>query len=44
MMFDHMIKKNNLKPVLEQYGLTDKDILFIKEQIAGPRSKVSGLF
>jgi deoxynucleoside triphosphate triphosphohydrolase SAMHD1 len=35
-MFDHLIKENNLLPAFASYGLEEKDILFIKEQIAGP--------
>uniref|UniRef100_H2RZX8 Deoxynucleoside triphosphate triphosphohydrolase SAMHD1 n=1 Tax=Takifugu rubripes TaxID=31033 RepID=H2RZX8_TAKRU len=38
-MFDHLVKANNLKPVMKQHGLTlPKDLDFIKEQIAGPLS------
>jgi len=36
MMFDHMLSSNNLNGEFEKYGLTKKDINFIKEQIAGP--------
>ncbi|XP_033009135.1 deoxynucleoside triphosphate triphosphohydrolase SAMHD1-like isoform X2 [Lacerta agilis] len=36
-MFEYLIDSNDLRPVLEYYGLKlDKDIDFIKEQIAGP--------
>uniref|UniRef100_A0A670JYW1 HD domain-containing protein n=1 Tax=Podarcis muralis TaxID=64176 RepID=A0A670JYW1_PODMU len=36
-MFEHLIDSNDLRPVLEYYGLKpDEDIDFIKEQIAGP--------
>ncbi|KAI4892676.1 hypothetical protein NFI96_028025 [Prochilodus magdalenae] len=35
-MFDHLVKENNLEPVMEKYGLTPDDLIFIKEQIAGP--------
>ncbi|XP_063153319.1 deoxynucleoside triphosphate triphosphohydrolase SAMHD1 [Candoia aspera] len=36
-MFEHLITSNNLRPVMESYGLKlDEDIDFIKEQIAGP--------
>ncbi len=39
MMFDHLIKVNDLEKDFKEYGLNEKDILFIKEQIAGPKSK-----
>ena len=35
MMFDHLIDVNNLQPEFEINGLNEKDIVFIKEQIAG---------
>nr|XP_020482658.1 deoxynucleoside triphosphate triphosphohydrolase SAMHD1-like isoform X2 [Labrus bergylta]XP_020482659.1 deoxynucleoside triphosphate triphosphohydrolase SAMHD1-like isoform X2 [Labrus bergylta] len=36
-MLDHLLKENNLEPVMEKYGLKpEKDITFIKEMIAGP--------
>lgn len=36
-MFDHLVKANGLRPVMEQHGLVlDEDLVFIKEQIAGP--------
>ncbi|XP_029291592.1 deoxynucleoside triphosphate triphosphohydrolase SAMHD1-like [Cottoperca gobio] len=36
-MFDHLVKANGLKPVMEQHGLVlPEDLEFIKEQIAGP--------
>ncbi|KAJ8370629.1 hypothetical protein SKAU_G00106570 [Synaphobranchus kaupii] len=36
-MFDHLIAVNNLEPVMKQHGLVlPEDLLFIKEQIAGP--------
>lgn len=35
-MFDHLVKENNLKPMMEKYNLSDTDLKFIKEQIAGP--------
>ncbi|XP_065817363.1 deoxynucleoside triphosphate triphosphohydrolase SAMHD1-like isoform X7 [Labrus bergylta] len=35
-MLDHLLKENNLKPVMEKYGLKPKDVTFIKEMIAGP--------
>jgi len=36
MMFDHLIEVNNLCPEFEKHGLHENDIMFIKEQIAGP--------
>ena len=41
-MLDYLIKDNNLKDVLLQEGISDKDILFIKEMIAGPMSSITG--
>ncbi|XP_065817346.1 uncharacterized protein [Labrus bergylta] len=36
-MLDHLLKENNLEPVMEKYGLKpEEDITFIKEMIAGP--------
>uniref|UniRef100_A0A4W4DSL8 Deoxynucleoside triphosphate triphosphohydrolase SAMHD1 n=1 Tax=Electrophorus electricus TaxID=8005 RepID=A0A4W4DSL8_ELEEL len=36
-MFDHLVRANNLEPVMEDYGLSlPADLTFIKEQIAGP--------
>uniref|UniRef100_A0A3Q3GDJ0 HD domain-containing protein n=1 Tax=Labrus bergylta TaxID=56723 RepID=A0A3Q3GDJ0_9LABR len=36
-MLDHLLKENNLEPVMEKYGLKpEDDIIFIKEMIAGP--------
>lgn len=36
-MFDHLVKENNLEPVMKQHGLVlPEDLDFIKEQIAGP--------
>ncbi|GAA6083159.1 deoxynucleoside triphosphate triphosphohydrolase SAMHD1-like isoform X2 [Tachysurus ichikawai] len=35
-MFDHLVKENNLEPMMKYYGLSNKDLEFIKEQIAGP--------
>lgn len=35
MMFDHLLKVNNLHADFKRYGLVDNDILFIKEQIGG---------
>ena len=36
MMFEYLLESNNLKAVFERYGLSDMDIKFIEEQIAGP--------
>lgn len=36
MMLDYLIEDNNLLWVFEEYGLTQQDITFIKEQVAGP--------
>ena len=41
-MLDYLIEDNNLKDVLRQEGISDKDILFIKEMIAGPMSSKTG--
>ena len=35
-MFDHLIEVNKLKREFDQYGITEKDLKFVKEQIAGP--------
>ena len=35
MMFDHMVKVNDLLPTFQKYDLTEKDVIFIKELIAG---------
>ena len=35
MMFDHLVKSNNLRPVFQRHGLEDRDITFIKEMIYG---------
>lgn len=36
-MFDHLVKVNDLEKVMMQYGLSlPDDLVFIKEQIAGP--------
>ncbi|KAM9445144.1 deoxynucleoside triphosphate triphosphohydrolase SAMHD1 [Clarias gariepinus] len=36
-MFDHLVKVNNLEGVMREYGLSlPNDLIFIKEQIAGP--------
>ncbi|KAB5578926.1 hypothetical protein PHYPO_G00188100 [Pangasianodon hypophthalmus] len=37
-MFDHLVRVNNLKPMMEKYGLSlPTDLHFIKEQITGPQ-------
>ncbi|KAL4234945.1 SAM domain and HD [Mactra antiquata] len=36
-MFHYMLEENNLKEEFEKAGLTDKDIVFIEEQVAGPK-------
>ncbi|XP_046707250.1 deoxynucleoside triphosphate triphosphohydrolase SAMHD1-like isoform X1 [Silurus meridionalis] len=38
-MFKHLVKENNLQPVMEKYGVFKKDLIFITEQIAGPKDK-----
>ncbi|KAI5627234.1 deoxynucleoside triphosphate triphosphohydrolase SAMHD1 [Silurus asotus] len=38
-MFEHLVEKNNLQPVMEKYGVIKKDLIFITEQIAGPKDK-----
>ena len=35
-MFDHLIKVNDLQSSFDQYGISDTDLMFVKEQIAGP--------
>lgn len=39
MMFDYMVENNHLQEEFKKYGLTDVDMKFIKEQIAGPPKK-----
>ena len=34
-MFDHMVEVNDLLPSFKKYNLTEKDVIFIKELIAG---------
>uniref|UniRef100_A0A3Q3EB99 HD domain-containing protein n=1 Tax=Labrus bergylta TaxID=56723 RepID=A0A3Q3EB99_9LABR len=42
-MLDHLLKENNLEPVMRQYGLEpEDDIPFIKEMIAGPLQESEG--
>ena len=36
-MFDHLIKVNDLQSLFDQYGITEDDLVFVKEQIAGPK-------
>ena len=36
MMFDHMLEVNNLQAEFMKHDLEESDIVFIKEQIAGP--------
>lgn len=36
MMFEHLLKENDIHKEFEKYGLTNTDILFIKELIGGP--------
>ncbi|CAH1779924.1 unnamed protein product [Owenia fusiformis] len=38
-MFDYLVEDNNLIPLFEQHGLTERDRIFIKEQIAGPSTR-----
>ncbi|XP_078609444.1 deoxynucleoside triphosphate triphosphohydrolase SAMHD1-like isoform X3 [Branchiostoma floridae x Branchiostoma japonicum] len=35
-MFDHLIEQNHLKNVFLEYNVGERDLIFIKEQIAGP--------
>ena len=35
MMFDHLLESNNLRPVFKHHGLSERDIVFIKEMIYG---------
>ena len=41
-MLDYLIQDNNLKGLLLQEDITDQDILFIKELIAGYIDPVTG--
>ncbi|XP_065817366.1 deoxynucleoside triphosphate triphosphohydrolase SAMHD1-like [Labrus bergylta] len=42
-MLDHLLKENNLEPVMEKYKLIpEEDITFIKEMIAGPLQESEG--
>lgn len=41
-MFDHLVEVNNLEEVMVEYGLSlPNDLIFIKEQIAGPLDSMS---
>ncbi|XP_067651408.1 deoxynucleoside triphosphate triphosphohydrolase SAMHD1-like [Haliotis asinina] len=35
-MFDHLVRENKLEAQFAQFGLTETDCIFIKEQIKGP--------
>ena len=39
-MLDHLINVNDLWPEFQKYGLSDTDLLFIKEMIFGPIQSV----
>ena len=41
-MFDYMLKINNLLPSFIQYNLTERDVIFIKELIAGTALDTNG--
>ena len=41
MMFDHLVKVNNLEQKFQQYGLGEKDRTFITEQITASLKKNS---
>ena len=41
-MFDYMLKVNNLLPSFIQYNLTERDVIFIKELIAGTALDTNG--
>lgn len=36
-MFDHLLEVNNLSEEFKKYNLSESDLTFIKEQIAGPK-------
>lgn len=42
-MFEHLVKKNKMKEEFDKYNLTDTDIDFIKEQIAGSPKTEEGV-
>ena len=35
-MFDHLIRVNDLQSSFGKYDITEDDLVFVKEQIAGP--------
>jgi len=41
-MFDHMMKVNNLLPSFAKYNLTEIDVIFVKELIAGTALDMTG--
>lgn len=42
-MFDHLVKVNDLEPVMEKHGLKlPEDLIFIREQIVGPSNSEAG--
>ncbi|XP_050925244.1 deoxynucleoside triphosphate triphosphohydrolase SAMHD1 [Lates calcarifer] len=42
-MFDHLVKCNDLEPVMKQYSLVlPQDLFFIKEMIGGPQNTNAG--
>ena len=43
-MLDYLIEDNNLKDILLQEGITNQDILFVKEMIAGYINPLTGKF
>lgn len=43
-IFDHMLEENKLRPVLSELGnIDERDLIFIKEAIAGPLDNATGL-
>ena len=38
-MFDYLVEVNNIKQQFLKFGLTDDDMVFIKELIAGPQDE-----
>lgn len=43
MMFNFLIKDNDLEQEFQKYGLDKEDIDFIVEQIAGPKERTNGV-
>lgn len=41
-MFDYMLEVNNLLPSFIQYNLAERDVIFIKELIAGTALDTNG--